>query len=94
MSSREVSRVVQHAAGVHKASMDARNGYSSVVFPRLPHQSYREANRSTCTKIPRAPSIPFQRLDHLYLDSRPPLHPRSVIATRSLTVVAAERTPG
>ena len=36
MSSREVFRAVQHAAGVHKASMGARNGYSSAVFPRLP----------------------------------------------------------
>ena len=36
MSSREVFRAVQHAAGGHKASMGARNGYLSVVFPRLP----------------------------------------------------------
>ena len=36
MSSREVFRVVQHAAGVRKASMGARNGYLSVVFRRLP----------------------------------------------------------
>ena len=38
MPSRKVWRAVQHTAGVQKASMGARNGYSSVIFPQ---QSYR-----------------------------------------------------
>ena len=41
MSSREVLRVLQHAAGVYKTSMGARNGYSSVLSSYSPIKSSR-----------------------------------------------------
>ena len=50
MSSREVFRAIQHAAGVHKASMGARNGYPSVIFPRLPT---RVVERPTAVRAPK-----------------------------------------
>ena len=36
MPPREVFRAAQQAAGMYKASVGPRNGYSSVVFLRLP----------------------------------------------------------
>ena len=36
MPSREIFRAVEQIAGVHKASMGIRNGYSSVIFLRRP----------------------------------------------------------
>ena len=50
MSSREVFCTFQHAAGVHKASMGARNGYPSVVFVRL---LTRVIERPTAVRAPK-----------------------------------------
>lgn len=38
MPSSEVFRAVQHAAGVHRAPMGTRSGYSSVVSLQLPNR--------------------------------------------------------
>ena len=50
MTFREVVRAVQHAAGVHKASIGARNGYSNAVFLRLSNIIFE---RPTAIRAPK-----------------------------------------